>query len=236
MDWIIWYKCAVFPLCLISSWNTDPWLVLRSCPGLLLEYKSHFSLFLSLFHLSATPSFTFSQIILPQISLFWSCMKYLNKCRSPSLYQIFSMSSNPLSNVKWWYIMISSVFIETLQLGHPTPTLLISSTYICIQNGGVLISPIACLFQWWYQGPHTRLKAEGSGIMVWALEWGISNQHMHESFFTCRKRLEVFDSLVPNMIKHQAFIISDYFRRLMRVVAMKVKIEIILFIKLYHTS
>ena len=59
----------------------------------------------------------------------------------------------------------------------------------------------------------------------------------HESFFTCWKILEVVGSLVhlkDTMIKQQACLIDVYLSRLMRVVAMRIKMEIVFFIK--HTS
>jgi len=57
----------------------------------------------------------------------------------------------------------------------------------------------------------------------------------HKSFFTCRKILEVVISLVPltyTMIIEQPCIINVYLGRLMRVVAMRLNMEIIFFIKL----
>ena len=43
--------------------------------------------------------------------------------------------------------------------------------------------PLEYFPQGWYRGPHTWLKTEGPGFMVWALEWGDSMGIMHEYFF-----------------------------------------------------
>ena len=62
---------------------------------------------------------------------------------------------------------------------------------------------------------------------------------IYENFFICRKILEVFDSLVPLgyiMIKQHDSIIDVKIGRLMRVVATRLKMEIILFVILYQPS
>ena len=58
-------------------------------------------------------------------------------------------------------------------------------------------------------------------------------------FFTFRKRYQVACKLLPlrfTMINLQVCIIDFYIGRLMRMVAMSLKIEIIFFIKMYHLS
>ena len=60
-----------------------------------------------------------------------------------------------------------------------------------------------------------------------------------ESFFPCRKRFEVVGSLAALgyiMIKLHNCIFDVYLRRLIRVVAMSLKMDIILLPKLYHPS
>ena len=61
----------------------------------------------------------------------------------------------------------------------------------------------------------------------------------HDCFFTCRKWVEVSCTLVPirhTMFKLQAFTIVIYLGGLMGVVVMRLKTEIILFVKLFHQS
>ena len=56
----------------------------------------------------------------------------------------------------------------------------------------------------------------------------------NKCLFTCRKRLEVFNSLVQfryTMINQQAYIIDIWLKKWMRVLAMRLKMEIIRFIK-----
>ena len=72
------------------------------------------SLSLSLSLPSTSTSFSLSRILLPQIYLWWSWMKYLSQECSPSLYPKFSL---PLQThyqiIKWWSRKNSSVVIET---------------------------------------------------------------------------------------------------------------------------
>ena len=61
----------------------------------------------------------------------------------------------------------------------------------------------------------------------------------HNYFFTCRKICEVVGSLVSlryTIIKQHDSIIYVLLRSLMRVVAMRLHLEVILFIKLYDPS
>ena len=107
----------VFPLCQISSWNTDTTLALRSCPRLLLKSKSPSSL-------STFSSFNFSWILLPQVYLWWSWVTQLNQDSTPSHYPtFFCHPSIPYQIYKWWSRKNSSVLLETFQLIHPKPTL-----------------------------------------------------------------------------------------------------------------
>ena len=61
----------------------------------------------------------------------------------------------------------------------------------------------------------------------------------HETFFTLRKKIEVFGSQVPlryTMMKLQDCKTDIQLGRLMRVVAMRIKIEVIFFVKMCHPS
>ena len=70
---------------------------------------------------------------------------------------------------------------------------------------------------------------------IWFHNWASGKKYfiraLGKSLFTYTKRLEVIDSLVPfryTMIKQKACIIDIYLRRLMRVVAKILRMEIIL--------
>lgn len=57
--------------------------------------------------------------------------------------------------------------------------------------------------------------------------------------FTCSKRLEVVGTLVlvrDNFMKQLSLVSKFILRSLMRAVALRLMLELILFIKLYHTS
>ena len=78
-------------------------------------------LYLSLFHslsLSHSPSFTLSQILLPQEYLGWSCMIYLSEESCPSIYTAFTLQvliNLPKQNR--WSIITSSVGKEIFHFG-----------------------------------------------------------------------------------------------------------------------
>ena len=106
-----------------------------------------------------------------------------------------------------------------------------------IQKSGAVISPFgmsssgvtlkaSCLVE----GRVAGFPCLCSGMTL--LKWPLGTR-----FFTCRKSIEAVRSLFTvryTMIKQQACIIHMYLSRLMRVVAMRLKMEIIFFIKLYH--
>ena len=90
---------------------------------------SFISLCLSL-SLSTSPSFTFSQILLPQVYLWWSRVTYLSQDSHPSLYSNFSLHHPiPYQIYKRWCQKKSSVGLQTLHFGHPTPNLPIVSPF-----------------------------------------------------------------------------------------------------------
>ena len=79
-------------------------------------------------YLSTSPSFNLSQILLPQVYLWWSWMKYLSQDSSPSLYPTVSLYLSIHYQIyKRWSRKNSSIVIETFQLCHPIPTLPIFS-------------------------------------------------------------------------------------------------------------
>ena len=79
--------------------------------------------------LSTSPSFIFSQILLPKVYLWWSWRTYLSQESSPSLYPPFFLHLLiPYQIYNQWSRKNSSIGIETLQIGHPTPTFPIVST------------------------------------------------------------------------------------------------------------
>ena len=89
--------------------------------------------------------------------------------------------------------------------------------------------PLACLLQGWHRGLHAWLEVL---FVHWDDVFQMSMRH--HSFFSCRKRLEVLTPLVTlryTMFEHQACIINIYLGSLMRVVVMRLKMEIILFVK-----
>ena len=119
-----------FPLCQISSWNTDTCLVLSSCPGDLLESKSPYLTLSVSESLSLALLFSILQFLLNSYASILPVVIpdeiFQQGVQSKSLPIIFPTSSDPLSTKNWWSRMNSCVGIQTFQHGHPThkfPTL-----------------------------------------------------------------------------------------------------------------
>lgn len=98
-----------FPLCRISFWNTDICLVLKFCPGLMLESKSHLPLslcYLSLsFFLSASLSpLHLSSLFLkspwPKLTCVYPGCNISERISVQAFTQHFPLSSDTLSSIK----------------------------------------------------------------------------------------------------------------------------------------